>query len=162
MAGTFLEIKGIKGKSRQQGRTNHLDVSTWSLSAQIPVDIDSSKGSLTTGQGWVSDLSCDITCDTSVVQQMVACLHGKHFDEAHLIVTKDVGDKKALDFVIIDMIDVIISGVGLGGSVGGEPSLRIGVKFAKYKMKYILYDEKGKQIEQDTNGFDLPSHVPWS
>jgi len=162
MAGTFLLIKGIKGKSRQEGRKDHLDVSSWSLSAQIPVDVDSSKGSLTTGQGWVSDLTCDITCDVSVVRQFSSCLAGRHFDEAHLIVTKDVGENKSVEFLNIDAEDVIISGNGLGGSVGGEPSLRISVKFSRYKMKYTLYDEKGKKLEQDTDGFDLPKHVAYA
>jgi type VI protein secretion system component Hcp len=165
MAGTFLKIEGIKGKSRQEGRTDCLDVSTWNISAQVHVDVDSSKGSLTTGQGWLTDLNCDITCDTTVVRQLTSCLGGRHFTKANLTVTKDVTkgtELKAVEFVVMDMEDVIISGVHLGGHVGGEPSLRIGIKFARYKLKYILYDEKGNKVDQDTDGYDLPKHTGWA
>jgi type VI secretion system secreted protein Hcp len=162
MAGSFLLIKGIKGKSRQKEMEGKdaLDVQSWSIGAHIPVDVDSSKGSLTTGQGSTSDLSCSITCDTTVVRQFTSCLSGKHFDEAHLIVTKDVGT--TVQFMVIDMEDVIISSNGLSGSVGSEPNLTISIKFARYKMTYVLYDEKGKKVEQDKDGFDMPKHAIWA
>src|ERR1051325_5873126 len=111
MAGVFLLIKGIKGKSRQDGRKDYLDVQSWSIGAHIAIDTDSSKGSLTTGQSAVSDLTCSITTDTSVVRQFASCLGGRHFPEAHLVVTKDVsksqGTTTTVEFLNIDMEDVI-------------------------------------------------------
>jgi type VI protein secretion system component Hcp len=166
MAGNFLLIKGIKGKSRQEGRTDYLDVQSWSIGAHIHVDVDSSKGSMTTGQSSITDLSCSITCDTSVVRQFAACLGGRHFPEAHFVVTKDVskaqGTTKTVEFLNIDMEDVIISSNGLSGSPGSEPNLTISIKFARYKMKYTLFNEKGDKVEQDQDGFDLPKHQNWA
>jgi len=166
MAGTFLLIKGIKGKSRQPDRKDYLDVQSWSIGAHIAVDVDSSKGSLTTGQSSVSDLSCSITCDTSVVRQFASCLGGRHFPGAHLVVTKDVskaqGTTTTVEFLNIDMEDVIISSNGLSGTVGGEPNLTISIKFARYKMKYTLFDEKGNKVDQDVDGFDMPKHHNWA
>jgi type VI protein secretion system component Hcp len=162
MAGTFLIIPGINGKSKQDFVKDKkaLDVNSWGFTANIPVDVDSSKGSLTVGQGYVSDLSCDITCDTSVVQQFASCLKGDHFDKATMIVTKDVGT--TVEFLRLEMEDVIISSNGLSGSTGSEPRLTIHVKFSRYKMTYVLYDEKGKKVDQDTNGFNVATHLKWS
>jgi type VI protein secretion system component Hcp len=166
MAGTFLLIKGIKGKSRQEGRTDYLDVQSWSMGAHIHLDADSSKGSMTTGQSYLTDLSCGITIDTSVVRQFASCLGGRHFAEAHLVCTKDVsksqGTTTTVEFVNIDMEEVIISSTGLSGHTGSEPSLKISIKCAKYKMKYTLYDEKGNKVDQDVDGFDFPSHKNWA
>jgi type VI protein secretion system component Hcp len=165
MAGTFLLIKGIKGKSRQTGRTDYLDVLSWAIGSHIAVDVNSSKGSLTTGQSFVSELNCSITADTSVVRQFASTLGGRHFPEAHLVVTKDVskaqGTTTTVEYLNIDMEDVIISSNGLSGTVGGEPSLTISLKFARYKMKYTLYDEKGNKVDQDVEGFDVPKHQNW-
>jgi type VI protein secretion system component Hcp len=166
MAGNFLLIKGIKGKSRQDKRTDYLDVGHWSIGAHIHVDTDSSKGSLTTGQSSITDLTCSITCDTSVVRQFASCLGGRHFPEAHFVVTKDVskaqGKTDTVEYLNIDAEDVIISSNGLSGSVGSEPSLTISIKFARYKMKYTLFNEKGDKVDQDVDGFDLPKHVNWA
>lgn len=168
MAGNFLLIKGIAGKSRQEGKKDYLDVQSWSIGAHIAVDVDSSKGSLTTGQSSVTDLSCSITCDTSVVRQFAACLGGRHFGEAHFVVTKDVskaaGTTKTVEYLNIDMEDVIISSNGLSGSVGSEPNLTISIKFSRYKMKYTMYTEKGDIAPEgvDTDGFDLPKHKNWA
>jgi type VI protein secretion system component Hcp len=166
VAGIFLQIKGIKGKSRQEGYKDFLDVITWKIGADIPVDADSSKGSLTTGQGQLTDLTCTIICDTSVVRQLVSCLAGRHFPDAHLIVTKDVSKAasttKAVEFFYLDMENVIVSASGLGGSVGKEPFLAISLKFARYKMYYILFDEKGNKVDQDVAGYDVPRHADYA
>jgi type VI protein secretion system component Hcp len=166
MAGTFLLIKGIKGKSRQKGRQDYLDVLSWSIGAHIAIDTDSSKGSLTTGQSYVSELTCSITADTSVVRQFASTLGGRHFPEAHLVVTKDVskaqGTTTTVEFLNIDMEDVIISSNSLSGSPGSEANLTISIKCTRYKMNYTLYDEKGNKVEQDVDGFDFPSHKNWS
>jgi type VI secretion system secreted protein Hcp len=166
MAGTFLLVNGIKGKSRQEGRTNYLDVQSWNFGAHIHVDVDSSKGSLVTGQSYVTDLTCSITCDTSVVRQFASCLGGRHFPDAHLVMTKDVsksqGTTTTVEFLNIDMEDIIISSNGLSGMVGSEPNLTISIKCTKYKMKYTLYDEKGNKVDQDVDGFSFPEHKNWS
>jgi type VI protein secretion system component Hcp len=167
MAGSFLQIKGIKGKSRQEGRAGKewLDVSTWNIGAHIHVDADSSKGSLTTGQSYITDLTCGITIDSSVVNQFAACLGGRHFEKAVLEVTKDVsksaGETKTVVFLKIAMEDVIISSNGLSGHTGSEPNLTVSVKFSRYKMTYTLYDEKGNVVETGEDGFDLIKHKNW-
>src|SRR5262249_38966395 len=111
MAGTFLLVRGIKGKSRQEGYRDYLDVKTWKIGARLWVDEDSSKGSLTTGQSDLTDLTCTILCDTSVVRQFQSCLAGRHFTDARLIVTKDVskaaGKTQAVEFLYLDMENVI-------------------------------------------------------
>jgi type VI protein secretion system component Hcp len=166
MAGSFLLIKGIKGKSRQQGRQDYLDVQSWYLGAHIHVDVNSSKGSMTTGQSYVTELTCSITADTSVVRQFASTLGGRHFPEARLVATKDVstnqGVTTTVEFLHIDMEDVIISSSGLSGSPGSEANLTISIMMAKYRMKYTIYDEKGSNAGQDVDGFDVPSHKPWS
>jgi type VI protein secretion system component Hcp len=165
MAGTFLLIKGIKGKSRQKGRQDYLDVLSWSIGSHTAIDVSSSKGTMTTGQSYIVDLTCSITADTSVVRQFASTLGGRHFPEAHLVVTKDVskaqGTTTTVDFLNIDMEDVIISTNGVSGTVGGEPNLTISLKFAKYKMKHTGYDEHGNKVDQDVDGFDVTSHRNW-
>jgi type VI protein secretion system component Hcp len=165
VTGTFLQIRGIQGKSRQEGYRDSLDVTTWKIGADIPTDADSSKGSLTTGQGRVTALTCTILCDTSVCRQFASCLGGRHFTDAHLIVTKDVnkaaGATRPVEFLYLDMENVIISSGGLMGDVGKEPFLAISLRFARYKMYYVLYDEKGNQVEQDVAGYDIPRHTDY-
>jgi type VI protein secretion system component Hcp len=196
MPGVFLLIYGIKGKSRQEGFRDYLDVTSWKIGADIPVDIGSSKGSSTTGQSNLTDLTCQIISDTSMVRQFQSCLSGRHFTDAHLVVTKDVskraGKTETVEFLYLDMENVIISSCGLGGYSGGsrakvggetvqnprnlvpyhrlrtmchsgnEPFLAISLKFARYKMYYVLYDEKGNKVGQDVAGYDIPRHADFA
>jgi type VI secretion system secreted protein Hcp len=89
------------------------------------------------GKANVQDLSFTHYVDSSSHALLQACSNGEHFPEAHLIVRKAGGKGKPLEYIKIDMYEVMVTAVSTGGS-GGEDRLteNVTLNFAKVDFKY--------------------------
>ena len=72
----------------------------------------------------------------------LACCNGKHLKSAKLIVRK--AGVKALDYIIIELSECMVTAVTTGGS-GGEDRLteNVTLNFSKIHFEYKVQDEKG-------------------
>lgn len=153
----FLEIKGIKGESRDKEHAGKIDVLAWSwgLSQSGSGHVGGGSGS---GKVNVQDISLTKYVDKSSPDIMGKCSTGKHYDEATLFVRK-AGDKP-LTYLKIKLEQVLITSWSSGGS-GGEDRLteNITLNFAKVELNYTEQKAGGGEGEKPKFTFDVAQNA---
>lgn len=130
----FMKIGTLKGESVDKKHAGEIDVLAWSWGA-------SQSGTTHVGGGGgsgkvnVQDMSFTHYIDATSPELFLAVCAGTHYDKATLTVRK-AGDKP-LEYLIIEMEEVIITSLSTGGS-GGEDRLteNVSLNFASFKVSY--------------------------
>lgn len=137
----FVKIGDIEGESEATGHVKDIDVLAWSwgMSQSGTTHMGGGGGS---GKVAVQDLSLTKYVDAASHALQQACCVGKHYPEAKLVVRKAGGEQ--LEYIIIEMKEVIVTSVSTGGS-GGEDRLteNISLNFAEYKFIYQPQNAQG-------------------
>lgn len=149
----FIKIDGVKGESVVKGHEGEIDVLSWNwgMTQSGTTHVGTGGGS---GKVNVQDMSFTHRVDASTPTILQACLIGKHFGSALLVLRK--AGETPLDYVKIEFTDVLVTSVQTGGS-GGEESLteEVILNFAKIKYAYQPQDKtgaaKGGAIEVEYN-----------
>jgi type VI secretion system secreted protein Hcp len=136
----FLKME-VKGDSVAKGQEGSMDVLSWHWGMTQTGTTHRSTGG-GAGKVNVEDLSVTKYVDSATPNLVAACCTGKHFGEAVLTVRKAGGTP--LDYLVITMTDVIVSGIHTGGSKGEElVTETVTLNFAKFKESYQPQDNKG-------------------
>jgi type VI secretion system secreted protein Hcp len=137
----IIEDKKVKGESRDKTHKDTIDVLAWSW-GMSQSGTSHSGGGGGAGKASVQDISITKYIDKSSSDLMLACLSGKHFKNAKLIVRKSGGSP--LEYVIITMEQVLVTSVSTGGS-GGEDRITetVALNFAKVHVQYQPQKEDG-------------------
>ena len=130
----FLEIKGVKGESRDSKHAGKIDVLSWSWGLSNSGSAHSG-GGIGAGKVNAQDISFTKWIDAASADIHLACCNGKHFPDATLIVRK--AGEKPLEYLKVTMTDVMVTSVSTGGS-GGEDRLteNVSLSFAEIKVEY--------------------------
>lgn len=132
----FIRIGDVKGESTDKKHAGLIDVLAWSwgLSNSGTTHAGGGGGS---GKANVQDLSITKYTDKSSPTLLGAAFSGKHFADAQLIVRKAGGKGAPIEYIKIEMTEVLITAVSSGGS-GGEDRLteNVTLNFAKVKYEY--------------------------
>ncbi|RVT84127.1 type VI secretion system tube protein Hcp [Rhodobacteraceae bacterium CCMM004] len=134
----FLNIEGeIGGESQDHKHKGEIDVLAWSwgMSQSGSFHVGGGGGS---GKANFQDISVTKWIDKASSKLMLYCANGDHFSKAKLTVRK--AGKKPLEYLIIDMTDVLITSVSTGGS-GGEDRLTENVTL-NFKHVKVTYKEQ--------------------
>ena len=131
----FIKIADLKGESQDSKHKDEIDVLAWSWGM-------SQSGTMHTGGGGgggkvsIQDISLTKYIDKCSPILMLACSRGDQYNKATLVVRK-AGGKAPLEYLIINMEDVLITSVSTGGS-GGEDRLteNVSLNFSKVKVEY--------------------------
>ena len=153
----FIKIGALKGESKDAKHTGEIDVLAWSWGV-------SNSGTTHTGSGGgagkmnAQDLSITKYIDKSSPDLLLAACNGKHFPTANLVVRK--AGEKPLEYLKIDLTDVLISAVSTGGS-GGEDRLteNVTLNFAACKFHYTPQKADGSGDAVATVGWDIAKNV---
>ncbi len=138
----FLNIEGeITGEAQDAKHKDEIDVLAWSWGM-------SNSGSFHTGGGGGSgkanfqDISVTKCVDNASPILKLYCATGDHFPKAKLTVRK--AGKTPLEYLIIDLKNVLITSVSTGGS-GGEDRLteNVSLNFQAVKVSYVKQKEDG-------------------
>ena len=148
----FLNIEGeIEGEAKDKDHAQEIDILAWSWGI-------SNSGSFHTGGGGgagkanFQDISITKYVDSASSKLMLYCANGDHFKKARLTVRK--AGKIALENIIIEMGNVMITSISSGGS-GGEDRLteNISLNFENVEVKYTPQKEDG--------GAGKPTEFKW-
>jgi type VI secretion system secreted protein Hcp len=152
----FAKIGDIKGESRDDKHKGEIDVLAWSWGMN-QTGSGHTGGGAGTGKVQVNDLSLTKYIDMATPDLMLACCNGKHYPEAKLTVRK--AGENPLEYVVITMQDVIITGVQTGGS-GGEDKLteNVTLNFAKVKVDYTEQTGTGGKGATPKMGWDIEAN----
>ncbi|MEO1528507.1 MAG: type VI secretion system tube protein Hcp [Planctomycetota bacterium] len=153
----FLDIKGeIKGESQDSKHKDEIDVLAWSWGL-------SQSGSFHTGAGGgagkasFQDISVTKWVDCASPILMIYCANGDHFSSAKLTVRK--AGKNPLEYLVIDMKDVLVTSVSTGGS-GGEDRLteNVGLNFRSVKVSYKTQNKDGSGGPEKQFAWDIAAN----
>ena len=138
----FLKIEPIKGESVDTKHKDQVDILafSWGMSQSGTTHQGTGAGA---GKVNVQDLSFTHYVDKASADLMMACARGDHIDKATLVVRK-AGGKEALEYITVEMENVIVTSIHTGGS-GGEDRLTesVTLNFAKVSYDYKQQETKG-------------------
>ncbi|MEO7350414.1 MAG: type VI secretion system tube protein Hcp [Marmoricola sp.] len=153
----FLKIDGVLGESADQTHAGEIDVLAWSFGA-------ANSGSTHLGSGAgagkvnVQDLSLTKYVDKSSPLLMLACCNGRHNRTATLAIRK--AGEKPFDYLVMEMTDVLVSSVSVGGS-GGEDRLteNVTLNFARFKYSYTQQEIDGSTDTPVSMSWNIAAHM---
>jgi type VI secretion system secreted protein Hcp len=153
----FLKLDGIKGEAMDSKHKDTIDVLawSWSMSQSGTTHMGSGSGS---GKVSVQDLSLTKYVDKASATLIQHACTGKHITKGQLIVRK-AGDKP-LEYVTIDLEDIIVTQVSSGGS-GGEDRIteNVTLNFANFKYTYTTQAKDGSAGPKVDFGWKIAQNV---
>jgi type VI secretion system secreted protein Hcp len=119
----FIKIGDIKGESMDKAHKDEIDVLNWSwgMTQSGNMHVGGGGGA---GKVNVHDLSLTKYVDKASPNLMMHCASGKHIDKVKLTVRK-AGGESQVEYMIINLEEVLVTSLGTGGS--GSDELRQGI-----------------------------------
>ncbi|MCO6456058.1 MAG: type VI secretion system tube protein Hcp [Pirellulaceae bacterium] len=149
----FLNIEGeIGGESQDKTHKGEIDVLAWSWGMSQSGSFHAGGGG-GAGKANFQDISVTKWIDKSSPILMLYCANGDHFAKAVLTVRK--AGKNPLEYLLVEMKDVLVTAVSTGGS-GGEDRLteNVTLNFREVAVKY-------KEQKSDGTG-EAPKIFTWN
>ena len=149
----FLKLDPIKGESQDDKHKDEIDVLSWSWGMHQTGTTHQGTGG---GAGKVSvqDLTFTHYVDKASADLIKACTKGDHIAKGTLVVRKAGGE--ALEYIKIDMENLIVTNVSTGGSHGEDRlTENVTLNFQKYKYQYKQQTEKGAAGASPEFGWDI-------
>jgi type VI secretion system secreted protein Hcp len=156
----LIKIGDVPGESAIDGKKGWVDVLSWSWGAA-----QSGAGHVGGGGGagkvHVQDLTFTKYTDKATATLFGMCCDGTHIDKVQLIIRK-AGGKAPVEYLKIDMAQVLVTSVTTGGS-GGQDRLteNITLNFAKVKLEYTPQSDKGTSEPSVVSGWDISANKTW-
>jgi len=154
----FLDIEGeIQGESQDSVHKGEIDVLAWSWGLSQSGSFHAGGGG-GAGKASFQDISITKWIDKSSPILMLYCSNGDHFKKAKLTVRK--AGKKPLEYLTIDMKNVLVTSVSTGGS-GGEDRLteNVSLNFAQCAVKYKAQKPDGSGEAAKEFKWDIAKNV---
>lgn len=154
----FLVLEKIPGETQddKMKADSAMDVLAWSwgMSQSGTTHMGSGSGA---GKVNVQDISVTKYVDLASTVLMQKCTLGDHIPTGKLTVRKAGGEQ--LEYITIEMKDIIITSVSTGGS-GGEDRLteNVSLNFSQYKIVYSEQLPSGKAGKQPEWAYDIAAN----
>jgi type VI secretion system secreted protein Hcp len=139
----FLELDQVEGESQKSGFAGKIDLLSYSWASSQSATRQSGTGG-GSGQANVGDIAFSKYMDKATPVLYKALLDGKHYDKGKITVRKVTGGKP-LDYLTIEMEEVIISSYQTGGGNASDDRIyeNMSLNFKKFKMNYIVQSGQG-------------------
>lgn len=156
----FLKLDGITGEAQDSVHKESIDILSWSwnVSQSGTVHLGGGAG---TGKATVGDINVIKYVDLASPTLALFCASGKHIATGKLTIRK-AGDKP-LEYLVYDLETIMISGIQVGGSSGGDERLTesVSLNFAKMKGKYTQQGADGAAGSDNSFEYNIPTSE-WS
>ena len=135
----YLKLDGINGECTAEGHTKEIEILSWSHGFSQPTtSVRASSGS-TVEKANHSDLSITKYLDSATDDLLKACWSGKQIKTAKIDCLRSDGavDNKPVEYLIIEMEEVIISNYSISGGAGDLPVENVSFNYGKIKYTYL-------------------------
>lgn len=132
-ADIFAKIGDIKGESLDDKHKDEVEVLSWSWGVARPAPAAQGGGSAT-GKASFNDFVFTHRIDRASPALLKSCATGEHIKDATITVRKAAGKGK-VDYLIVRMNDVVVTGVMNGGTDDSNAE-HINLSFAKVDFEY--------------------------
>lgn len=152
MADYFLKVDGIPGESADAKHKDEIDVLafSWGLS-QAGAEATGSGGA--SGKAVFDDLIVVARTSKASPQLWLACANGTHIKSA--VLTCRRRGKAAVEFLTIQLTDVVIASYEVDGSEEESPVEQISLSYGRIETKYTPVDQTGKLQSPIATGWDV-------
>ena len=152
----FIKIGDVKGESKDHKHKEEIDVLSWQWGMN-QTGTGHTGGGLGAGKVNVHDISFTKYVDKATPDLMLACCNGKHYPEAKLTARK--AGENPLEYLIITMNDVLITGVSTSGHGSDERQTEnITLNFSKFKVDYTEQTATGSAGATPKMGWDVAAN----
>ena len=148
-----LKLEGIEGESLVAAHEKEIDILnySWGMSQSGSWETGGGGG---TGKVSIQDISFVKYVDKATTELMKHCCRVMHVPSGKLILRK--GGDNPLDYLVIDLENIIVSSVQCGGSSGGDRMTEtFSVAFKKFTVTYNEQSEQGTVASSPTFTFDI-------
>ena len=151
----FLELDAVEGESQKTGFVGKIDLLSYSWSSSQSATRQSGTGG-GSGQANVGDIAISKYMDKATPVMYNYLLTGQHFDKGKITVRKVTGGKP-LDYLVIELEEVIISSYHTGSGNAGDDRIfeNMSLNFRKFKMTYTVQDGKGAGASKIPVEYDI-------
>lgn len=153
----FIKIGDIKGEARDSVHAGEIDVLAWSWGASNSGSAHVLSGA-GTGKANFQDISFTKYVDKASTDLLKSTANGKHHADALLTIRK--AGEKPVEYLTIEMKDVLITSYSTGGS-GGEDRLteNVTLNFASFKVKYTEQMADGSEGDKPEFGWNIAENI---
>ena len=152
----LLKLDGVKGESKIDKHKEEIDILSWSwgCSQSGTTHVGGGGGS---GKVAVQDIHVTKYLDAASSTLFRFSCNGKHVAKGTLLVRK--AGENPVDYLQIDMEEIIITSVTMGGS-GGEDRLteNISLNFSKFKFEYFTQEDTGSKGKSAPLTWDIAAN----
>ena len=130
----FLKLKGIDGESQDDKHKGEIDVLSWSW-GESQTGTHAGGGGGGAGKVSMQDFHFTMQMNKATPKLMLNCATGEHIPDAVLTCRK--AGTKQQEFLLIKMIDLLVSSYQTGGGGGDTvPIESIALNFSKIEFEY--------------------------
>lgn len=149
----FLKLDGIKGEAQDKTWKDQIDVLAWSWGVSNSGSTHMGGGS-GAGRANFQDISLTKWIDKASPILWQHSTTGKHIASGQLVCRKAGGTQ--MEYIIIDIKDILITSVSIGGS-GGEDRLteNVSLNFGWFGYKYVEQTPKGGEGAKPEYKYDI-------
>jgi len=140
----FLKLDGIKGESFDNLHKGEIDILSFSWGVTNTTSMSSGTGG-GTGKASFQDLHFTHKIDKASPLLMKKCATGEHILTGLLTVRK-AGGKVPLEYIKIEMEDVLVSSYQAGGHSSGTPTGEFSLNFAKIHFSVAPISRDGSSM----------------
>ena len=146
----FLKLDGIQGESLDAKHPNEIEVVSYSWGVTNTGSAVSSRR----GKPHEASLNVVVTTSKATPSLFLHCCTGSHI-KTGVITARKAGDAP-LDFLHINMTDIVISSYQTGGHGGGDiPMETVGLTFAKVAVVYTAQSAAGGALQNYSAAFNF-------
>lgn len=153
----FLELDGIPGEAQDKTHKDKMDVLAWSwgISNSGTTHMGGGSGA---GRANFQDLSVTKYIDKASVPLMQHATDGAHIATGKLTCRKAGG--KQMEYIILNMKDILVTSVSTGGS-GGEDRLteNVSLNFGFFDIKYVEQTPAGGEGAKPQYKYDIAAQA---
>nr|WP_321455755.1 type VI secretion system tube protein Hcp [uncultured Cohaesibacter sp.] len=154
----FLKVDGIDGSSMDDKHKNEIDVLSWGWGATQSGTTHMGPGA-GSGKVSVSDMTFTKYVDKATHNLIKCCMSGKHIANAKLVVRKAGGDTP-VEFLKIEMKEIIVSSYNTGGASDGLDRVEehVTFNFREVKVEYTEQTADGAAGASSSAGWDIAAN----
>jgi type VI secretion system secreted protein Hcp len=153
----FLELDGVKGESVDKKHKDKIDILGWQWGISNTGTFHHGSGG-GAGKASFNDITVSKYVDAASANIMLYCANGKHFAKGKIIVRK-AGGENALEYLTVELHNVLVTGYNLGGGGGQERLVEnVALNFAKVKVEYATQSDKGGKGTPHAFAWDIATN----
>jgi type VI secretion system secreted protein Hcp len=153
----FLKLAGVKGEAQDATHKDWIDIWSWSFGATQGGGGGHVGGGSGAGKVSMHDISVSKRTDTASADLFLKTCNGKHYDKVNIVCRK--AGEKPIEFLKIDMDQVLVTSYQLGGSHGDDtPTETVTLNFTKIKMDYLVQKPDGSGVPAGQMGWDVAAN----